>query len=141
MQFPVHCKVLWFKCLLLAVFGFPDLINNTLRLQNYCFLVIYSWFFLVLFAFAFVYVYYLQYFCSGFQQVQTKTRTTDCHPVIEVVGYHCRRIINSVARGVYIILVKVCITHKRTSASTCFLSANETSYISMTKINKRWQTL
>ena len=70
-----------------------------------------------------------------------KTRTTDCHPVIEVVGYHCRRIINSVARGVYIILVKVCITHKRTSASTCFLSANETSYISMTKINKRWQTL
>lgn len=52
-------------------------------------------------------------FALFFIDTHTKTRTTDCHPFVEVVGYLCSRIINAAARAVYMVI------YARASTSTC----------------------
>ena len=66
----------------------------------------------------------------------TKTRTTDCHPFVEVVGYPCSRIINAVARTVYTLIIY---THEHLLRLVSELQL-ETSYISTnqtTSVSKR----
>lgn len=73
-----------------------------------------------------------------------KTRTTGCHPFVEVVGYLCSRIINSVARFVYMRANNKLCAYKYTFGHLLRLVSElqlETSYISTnqtTSVSKRF---